>query len=229
MSKFFPLLFLLSVILFFFSTNVNAEFYKYVDEKGSLHFVDDISTIPVKYRDNLTVYEDKYDHLSEEEKSLMLKKEKRETDKIHKPDEAPENNLRKNTIENSETTIVVEKNHVLVPVELGYRGRSIKALLLLDTGASLTALHQDISEKLYITQTRKTSARVVGGKVIQLKLAKLDYIKAGPFKMENIDVGIIANKGRAVKHNGLLGMDFLRNIDYRINFDKKIIHWKHRP
>lgn len=45
-----------------------AEFYKYRDESGKTHFVDDIGKIPPRFRDDLETYEEKQDHLSEQEK-----------------------------------------------------------------------------------------------------------------------------------------------------------------
>jgi len=47
-----------------------------------------------------------------------------------------------------ETQVIIRGNQVLVPVILGYRGRQTEALLLLDTGASITVLYQDIADQV---------------------------------------------------------------------------------
>lgn len=51
--------------LLFFFTFANAEIYKWVDEKGTVHFTEDPSTIPEKYRD-------KTDRRTTEEDSMTM-------------------------------------------------------------------------------------------------------------------------------------------------------------
>ena len=58
-----PLVFLCVLpLLILLKAHAHAEFYKYSDQEGRLHFVDDLSKIPPEYRDNITVYKEKYDH-----------------------------------------------------------------------------------------------------------------------------------------------------------------------
>jgi hypothetical protein len=52
----------------FLSATASAEFYKYYDEKGNLHFTDDYNKVPVDQRPNVRGYEE-YQNLDEEEKS----------------------------------------------------------------------------------------------------------------------------------------------------------------
>lgn len=67
-----------SIGLLFVST-ATAEFYKYQDNSGKVHYVDDIGKIPPAYREDVKVYKGAQDHLSDEEKaSLQYQLQKRE-------------------------------------------------------------------------------------------------------------------------------------------------------
>jgi clan AA aspartic protease (TIGR02281 family) len=116
---------------------------------------------------------------------------------------------------------------VLVPVVLAYKGREAKTQLILDTGASTIALHREIADQLQINleDFRKTTPTVAGGSRIAAYVGKIDHISAGPIKKEDIFISIIEHQGPSVPFKGLLGMNFLRGLEYRIDFEKKMITW----
>lgn len=257
---------LLFFLFFLFPLELRSEFYGYVDKDGNRHFVDSMDKIPLEYRNNVKVYKDKYDDLSEQETSIMLEKERIERERRHEEAERTykewlkaqkewERELRKQEIMREleweiqqrklqrkrterdtkrkgvqKVTIVgnpVVGNVVLVPVVLGYRGREIETELILDTGASMIALHRDVAGQLNIDLRyfKKIKPRVAGGKLISAYVGKLNYVKAGPIKKENIYVSIIEHKGPSVPYKGLLGMNFLRDLEYRIDFENQVINW----
>ncbi|MBW1752533.1 MAG: hypothetical protein JRJ46_05410, partial [Deltaproteobacteria bacterium] len=172
-SKTVAFLWILLALSLLFPLKLSAEFYKYLDKEGKLHFVDDQSKIPPEYRNNITVYKEKYDHLSEKEKVDNLKTDAKKAEETRKRRAAEEELLRKNKLiikrqqkkiakenflKSLQTKVVIDGNRVLVPVKLGYRGKEVEATLLLDTGATITTMHQHIADQLYITQTKKAEA-----------------------------------------------------------------------
>ena len=125
-----------------------------------------------------------------------------------------------------ETNVIIHGNQVLVPVILGYGEFKTEAFLLLDTGASLTLLHREIANKLRVREIAQTEATVVGGSSIPTDVTRLSYLQVGPHRKEEVYVGIIDHEDSSAMHQGLLGMDVLRNLEFHVDFQKKVIRWK---
>ena len=141
------------------------------------------------------------------EKELRKKREQILAEKIRK-----EQIERERYLNSLQTKITIFGNQVLVPCRLSYGENEIEAVLLLDTGASTILLHEETAKKLYIKQTKSSKGQVAGGKMIEIKYAKLSYVKVGPYKRENLYAAIAKHNGPPVKFNGLLGMNFLKNL-----------------
>ncbi len=209
---------------------VRSEFYRYVDKDGKIHYVDDIGRIPPEYRDGLKRYRERYDHLTEAEKSARIEEERREAEesgqRIEK--EEPQSMKEEEGVSGSKegmTKVSINGNHVLVPVKLKYGLRETTAMLVLDTGAELTVIHKEIADRLRLRSYRKGAVKVAGGKKVPVTVVKMTSVQVGPNAKSEMDVLVLSPEGK-LHYEGLLGMNFLKDLDYRIDFENQIIYWR---
>ncbi len=109
-----------------------------------------------------------------------------------------------------------------------YGSREVSVHLLLDTGATATAIHDEIAGRLYINlyKAKKAKGEVVGGAVIEASIIRMDILKIGPHTIRNMDIFIVPYNGSSAKFDGLLGMDVLGRLSYKIDFAKQVIIWE---
>jgi predicted aspartyl protease len=222
---------------------LRAEFYRYVDDEGNIYYVDDLSSVPEKYRQQVDVYREKYDNLSTEEKSQALKQEedqlrqqeelhRQEIEKLQQAQELEEEEkrkaaaARKKLLEQSETKVILEGNRILIPVTVHNQGLEVEVNLLLDTGASQIVLNRKVADQLNIVTLKRGLAQVAGGASISTQMGKVSFIKVGPYKMEDASVLIIPHEGSPINYSGLLGMNFLKQVEYSIDYKNEVIRWK---
>lgn len=244
-KRYFFLCFFAVICFLNLPANLGAEFYKYVDKEGRIHYVDEFYKIPEEYRHKVNVYREKYDHLPDEERSSVLEREHeqiqvqeeehqrqindqlqelRKLEEEEKRRKAAE--ARQKLLEKTQTRILIEDNKILVPVTLDNMGVEVNTNLLLDTGASQIVLFRSFAQQLNITTLQKGRAQVAGGQTIQVETGRLTSFRVGPHTMQDAMVIIIAQAGDSLHYSGLLGMNFLKNVAYTIDYQNKVIHWK---
>jgi len=125
------------------------------------------------------------------------------------------------------TRIRIVNDTVLVPVTLKNGGQSVKVELVLDTGATRTAISEGVTSRLPIDlrSARSSQAVVADGRVIRSRIAKIDSLAVGPFAMASMELELIPFSGSDGMHDGLLGMDFLGRHRYKIDMENEVIRW----
>lgn len=125
------------------------------------------------------------------------------------------------------TGVTVRGNKVLVPVTMSFRNETVQARLLLDTGASTTAITPELAARLGIRleHTRRTVGRVADGSFVSAYNTVLDYLQVGPKVKQSVEVAVLPMNGPAMGFDGLLGMNFLGDFMYHINLGSQTIEW----
>lgn len=93
----------------------------------------------------------------------------------------------------------------------------------MDTGATSCTISPELARRLNIKtdDTNVGFAQGVGGSVHMVGRTTLDFLIVGPHRKADIDISIIPTG----KNDGLLGMNFLHGLRYRLNFSTQQIVW----
>lgn len=184
--------FFLVTILIALALPAGAEMYKWVDEKGTVHFTDDISSIPEKYREDV------------EERKTPTGKPGQEV--REKPAPAPA----QKTSEPEGFEVNLVRRHELWLSEVVLNNR-LRSYFIVDTGASFTLINGEMANELglNINETTPFIPIYTASQLIFTPLVTLKSIRVGKAEVENVDVLIHNLPSNAA---GLLGNSFLNRF-----------------
>ena len=179
----------------------HSAIYKWKDEKGKTHFTDSLSKIPPQYRKKGELKDIKGATVKSSPASLANKK-----GKIH---------------------VIKAKqghgDHYIVEVLLN---GTIKANLIVDTGATMVVLSERLGNRLGVNRNANLPTigmSTAGGKV-EAPLFILDSVKIGSAEVLNVETTTNAHMGDM---DGLLGMSFLG--EFKVEMDRQNWEMTLRP
>ena len=124
------------------------------------------------------------------------------------------------------TPVLIRGNQVIVPVTIVFRGRAVETRLLLDTGASFTTINEDLAAKLGVggDSVRAGKSTVADGRTVGSYRFSADSIAVDDHLLPSAETSILPGSG-GKGYEGLLGMNYLKNFRYHVNFDQRMIEW----
>ena len=185
-------------ILFLSISPCYGEMYRWVDEKGTLHFADDLSKVPEKYHSD-----------AEMRKAPKEMKEVSVPETQERSKTPPGITSPPGTAEIQGYEVNLFRRHELWLTEVVLNGRS-KQYFIVDTGASFTLISRQIANELGIPINDQTPfIRVTSvSDVILTPLVTLRSIQVGKAEVENVDALVYTMP----TYQGLLGNSFLNKF-----------------
>jgi clan AA aspartic protease (TIGR02281 family) len=163
--------------------------YKWVDERGAVHFTDDVSNIPEKYRGG-----------------AETRKSSKETS-TPQPRETTQSYVSPKVAEPEGVTVDLVRSGEVSFTEVVLNER-IRQQLMVDTGASFTVISREAAKELGITIDENTPFIPIAtaSSIIFNPLVTLKSVRVGQAEVENVDALVHNLPGGSA---GLLGNSFL--------------------
>jgi clan AA aspartic protease (TIGR02281 family) len=184
---------LFSILFVLFACPAYGEMYKWVDEKGTVHFTDDPSSIPEKYRTDA--------------ESRKTPKDVPASKREEKP--ASASTIRKPSGPEGFDVPLVRRGEVSV-AEVILNGRQ-RQHFIVDTGASFTNISRQTAKDLDVTIDENTPFLPImtASDVILSPLVTLRSVRVGKAEVENVEALVHNLPGDTA---GLLGNSFLNKF-----------------
>jgi clan AA aspartic protease (TIGR02281 family) len=176
-----------------------ADFFRWIDHNGVVHFTDNIHNIPEGRRAT----------------AIRIKGQA-----PHRP--AEPSKLSPSTV--AKASIPFEKRGQVVVVEV-MLNRTVPVKLVVDTGATYTMISAATAKELSIDpqQAPRTMPFQTANGVIQAPLTNLESVTVGGMEIKNLTAAI-HDAVPSAQVAGLLGLNFLSNFRLDIDTDKGILH-----
>jgi clan AA aspartic protease (TIGR02281 family) len=173
-----------------------AEYYRWIDQNGVIHFTDNLHDVPERQRSNVGRI--------------------RASDSIRAPE--PEKPLV------ARASIPFEKHGQVVVIDATLNKKT-RAKFVVDTGASYTMISSAVAKELNIepSESQRTMPFQTANGVIQAPLANLESITVGGMEIKNLTAAI-HNAVPDAAVSGLLGLNFLSNFRMDIDTQKGVLH-----
>ena len=184
------LLFIL-ILLVFISPSF-GQVYKWVDEKGTIHFADDLSNIPENYRTEV--------------ETLKTPKEFPSSEKREKP--SSPSTVKTSRVEGVEVNLLRRHEILLVEVILNNK---VARNFIVDSGASFTLISRQTATELGLTIDDNTPIIPVStvNDVILTPLVMLKSLRVGNAEVEDVEALVYTMPS---DKEGLLGNSFLNKF-----------------
>lgn len=212
---------ILSCVLLY-QTPVEARIYEYVDERGKKVFVDRLSKVPAKYRDQLQSRKEQAELLAPEDLKALKKERDLKQLKLKLTHQRRE---LQDEMRRFITPVDLKYNRITVPVKVVYGARIANLNLVLDTGASSTVIHANAIQSLGAQLNSGGYARVADGRTVEIKQTTFSRVEIGPYTYDNVRSAVIDYQNASIGNHGLLGMDFLLGADYELDRNNRQIIW----
>jgi clan AA aspartic protease (TIGR02281 family) len=169
-----------------------GEMYKWVDEKGTVHFTDDLSKIPEKYRSDAETRKSTIEIVTPEAKDKSISLPPPKTEKTSEPAGAEVDLLRRGEVWTTEVLL----------------NERVKRHLIVDSGATFILINPQTAKELDITINENTPfipMATVSGYILT-PLVTLKSVRVGKVEVENVEAVVYTMPSG---ESGLLGNSFL--------------------